>query len=112
MRQIDKLTSDAQQNYILVGEAGELINFTLRYLPRVLSWMIDISYKDFVSNGFVMTVSPNILHNYRNILPFGILVTSEDDLDPLYQNDFISGRIKVYLLNNADKLATEQGVFE
>ena len=111
MRLLDKLTEDAQQHYILMGEAGELIDFRLRFMPRVTRWEFDIAYRELNLKGAGLTVSPNVIRAYRNLIQFGLMVTSEDQLDPFYQNDFTTGRIKIYLLNNAEKLEIEQLVY-
>lgn len=99
MKRIDKLTDDADQSCVLISERGQNIPFHLRYLPTQNSWLFDISYQGWALNGAILTVSPNALRDFKNQIPFGLAVTSNDELDPFYLNDFSSQRIKIYLLS-------------
>lgn len=112
MKLLDQLDGTPKQQYNLAGENGELIGFFLYYMPTVQLWACDISYKDFITKGIIVTVSSNLLHNYANLLPFGLACTSADGLDPYYLTDFAEGRIKIYLLNTLDLAAVEREVFE
>lgn len=102
MQLIDRLTDDAIQQYNLLGDAGQQISFTLRYLPRQSRWLFDITYLDFTLNGVALTVALNALREFKNILNFGLAVSSTDGFEPQFIEDFLSGRIKIYLLNQAE----------
>lgn len=112
MRQITALTSDAKQKYVLVGENKEQIGFSLYYMPTQQSWFFDIDDGSFVLRGVQLGVGYNILRNYKNLLTYGLGVSSTDGLDPFYINDFINGRIKIFLLNAVEKELIEQVIYE
>lgn len=111
MRLIDKLTDDAAQQYTLISETGQSIQFFLRYIPTQQRWIFNLSYQGKILNGIALTASPNILRNFRNVLPFGLAVTSTDALDPLYLDDFASKRIKLYLLTSDEVETVEEVIF-
>ena len=101
-RLIDKLTDQARQSYTLVGESGEQIRFDLIFMPTQSAWMFNVGYLDFQLNGVFLTVMPCVLYNYRNILPFDIMCASSDGYEPQFIDDFINGRISLYLLTKAE----------
>ena len=111
MKIIDKLTDNAKQNLILIGENGEIIPFYIEYLSTQLGWMFNIAYADYRLNGALLQNSANCLRNYKNFLPFGLACISSTGAEPQNIDDFTSGRIKLYLLNSFDVETIEAGVF-
>ena len=112
MRLIDKLTAGARQEFTVVTEEGDEISLLLWYAASQQTWFFDVTSGDFVLQGAQLTVSLNILRAYNNILPFGFSVTSTDGEDPFYLDDFISGRIKLFLLSREDVDTIESDLFE
>jgi hypothetical protein len=102
MRLLDKLTAQPFQEYTVATEAGDLITLTLRYMPSQQCWAFGIVWGLFSLQGAQLTIAPNILYNYANIVPFGFMVTSTDTIEPSYLDDFSTGRIKVYVLEQSD----------
>lgn len=111
MLQINNITNDPRQTFILVGENQEHINFTLYYQPTQRGWFFDISYGSFSASGLRLSSSINALRQFRNLIPFGLLVLTEDGYEPYYLNDFESGRVTLYLLNANDVELIEENVF-
>lgn len=111
MLYINKLTSDAEQDVILTGIPNISIFMTLRFLPRVQRWIMNIEYNDFVLNGRAVTTTPNILRQFRNQIPFGIACVAASGLDPFQISDFASQACNLYLLNAADVQTVEQDFF-
>lgn len=102
MIKIDKLTADPSQQYTLISDSGQSIPFVLRYLPRQQQWVFGVAYGNLTLQGAILTCSPNIMRQYKNIIPFGISVISNDALDPCFIDDFTTGRISIYLLDAAE----------
>lgn len=103
MYQVTTITSDPLQQQVLVLPDGSLLTFTMRYAPQVYGWFMSFTYGDFVINNVRITVSPNILHQFRNQLPFGINCFSASvSREPTQQQDFSS---QLFQLNIID--ATE-----
>jgi len=111
MRFIDKLTSDAAQSYKLLTDDGSQFNFSLRYRPAIQCWTFDLTWKNYTVNGIRLVNSINLLRQWHDIFPFGLVITSTDILEPQYIDDFTSGRIKVYVLNATEILDIENRLF-
>lgn len=111
MKRLDRLTDSAKQRYIVPLDDGGSFTLHLQYMPRVQMWKADIQQGDFILNGILVTSYPNILRQYKNILQFGIMVAVEDGTDPRYQDDFVTGRAKMYVLNADDIAYIEERIF-
>lgn len=105
---LNKITAEAQQKFFLTGNVGQRIIMKLRYMPTQMLWLMDIEYGDFKTNGIAVTSSPNMLRNYKDLIPFGLACVTGDGLDPYYIDDFSSGRSAMYLLNAADVIEVEK----
>lgn len=111
MRQINKITDDAVQQFNLIGDAGQNISFLLYWVPTQEAWFCDIEYNTFIVNGVQLTVSPNLLRNYRNLINFGIGMASVDGYESLSIEDFITGRLTLYLLSQEEVQQIETLLF-
>jgi hypothetical protein len=105
------LTSQARQKLQIEGENREQITLTLEYLPRSQSWNFSIEYLEQVINGIRLTNSPNVLRQFKNTLPFGIMCSTNDGLDPFFITDFESGRATISLLNEEEVQEVEETVY-
>lgn len=111
MNILNKITNLPQQTFFLTGNAGQVITLALRFLPSQNSWIMDLSYGDFQANGIAVVASPNLLRNYRNIIPFGMACFVTDGLDPYYIDDFSSQRVALYLMDATDVQTVETQYF-
>lgn len=103
MTQITGLRASPFQSFNIPDpDKRKTIYFTLRFSPRTQSWVIDIEYEGFVSKGIKIVRGINILRRNINTLPFGLMVTVSDNLEPFLINDFSSGRVSLYLLTHAE----------
>lgn len=103
MKQITSITSDSKQlmTIPLDNNQGE-IEFRLYYLATQYSWYYDFTYKNYTSNGNKVVLNPNALRHLRKILPFGIAFYAEGNIEPYKQDDFLTGRVQMYILNPTD----------
>jgi hypothetical protein len=111
MIKLENLTDYPKQNFGIILETGEKINFSLEYEPVRKSWLYSVGYKDIIINNRNLIVSPNTLRQFRNILPFGVLVYSMDKLDPSFLTDFVNGRIEIYILNQSEIDYVESDIY-
>lgn len=111
MRIIESLTDDALQQHSIVLDDNSLVTLTLRYLPAVQRWSVDIVHDSLTVYGLFLSNHPNIIRQYKNNAIFGIAITVTDGTDPILQDDFISGRASLYVLNRADVLELESYLF-
>jgi hypothetical protein len=112
MNLINKLNSDPSQRAFLTGNAGQRIEINLRYLPTQSMWMVDFELDDFIVKNISLVCSPNLLRNYKNIIPFGIMVDTVDGQDPRGVTDFASQYAKLYLLSRDEVIAIEERLYE
>lgn len=107
MKQITSLIDSAKQSLTLVLDSGTNVPMTLTYVPSQKGWFYSLTYGDFGVTNRRLVVSPNCLRAFRDIIPFGLACLSLDGYEPIYQDDFSSGRITLFVLNEQDVVETE-----
>lgn len=107
MRQINAFTQDPKQNLTVVLEDGSKAQMSLRYVTNQAGWYYDLTYGSFSVANRRLVNSPNMLRQFRGVLPFGLALTVSDGYEPIYQDDFVTGRVLVYVLSQADVLGVE-----
>jgi len=108
---INTLTNNPIQQLTLTGIPTIQIGLTIRFMPRIEQWQMNISYAGFEADGIPILCSPNLLRQWRNIIPFGLACTNIYFLDPYTLQDFSSLNSSLYLLNSADVAAVEAALF-
>ena len=111
MLAVNSLTNDPTQQFVLNGIPGIQISITLRFMPRIQIWNMDVSWGTFTALGIPVLCSPNLLRQWRRIIPFGIACTDIYKLDPYTVNDFAVGDASFFLLNADDVAAVEDAFF-
>ena len=111
MLEINTITSSANQRFNLVLENNETVDFRLYYSGRVQAWFYDFTYDELTVNGSKVVLTPNALRNFRRIIPFGIAFASDGMTEPFLISDFVSGRIKMYVLNSDEVDEVESEIF-
>lgn len=103
MNLITNVTSDTLQTQKIILADGSQALLTLNFKPMQYGWFInELSYGNVTINGMRVCVSPNILFQFKNQLPFGIACFSTASREPSQQNDFVSGNANLYLLTAAE----------
>jgi len=106
MNLIQQITSAASQSQQITLSDGTILTLQLQFIPIQQGWYItSLTYQSFTLSGFRISNSGNILHQYRNQIPFGIACFSNDQREPSLQQDFSSGNSNLYLLSAAETLA-------
>lgn len=118
MTRVDNLGDEPDQIVRLVLDDGSIITLELIYRPTTQRWTFDLSWPGptaggpgLTVNGVNLCVLPNVLRPWRNNIPFGLLCSSTDGADPFYIEDFLSGRVSLYLMDAADLAAVEKQFF-
>lgn len=98
MYQLTNITNKAKQT--ITWSNGDLdVDLYFEYKPNQLGWFIDIKYQDLVNyRNIRVTTHRNLLRSYSAILPFGMMITTSDGLEPMGIDDFTSGYATVYIL--------------
>jgi hypothetical protein len=127
MKQIIEITNSPKQKMDIALEDGNqsftlLLEFSQTFIGYSC-WYFAIKYKDFLlGNDFVdtsitsptirLTTGINILRQFKNIIPFGISITTDDLSEPMLLNDFVSGRVLVHILNQSEVNDVENEFFK
>lgn len=92
-------------------EDGSIINLELKYFPAIQRWIINVTHETFTVNGINLCSSFNILRQWKNVIPFGIACLTIDTADPIFIDDFISGRASIFILNEEEIQLFEDYVY-
>ena len=102
MNKITTLSDDSDQTMGFLLADGSQVQFTFHYKLTVQRWFVDVSYKTFKAQNIGLSTHPNLLRVWRNTLPFGLLVWTADSTDPFMLEDFVSGRVMLYVLDSTN----------
>lgn len=105
MTKISVITSDVNQVFRLTISSGKYIDVTIRYVAQQTGWFISFDYGNFSLSNFRIITSGNFLHQFRNLIPFGLSCVVENNQEPMLQKDFSSGRAIMYYLNSDEVAA-------
>lgn len=111
MHQITTLTNEPIQRHQLVLDNNDTVDFRLYFSSRTQCWYFDFAYKELSVKCSKVVLSPNLLRNFRRIIPFGIAFASDGSTEPFRLDDFSSNRIKMYVLNSEDIESIEQEIY-
>lgn len=111
MQHITSITSKPKQKMTLVLENNETVDFYLYYLPRQMGWFYNFTYKNLTVNCSKAVLSPNVLRQFKRIIPFGIMFTADSFVEPFDIDDFSNGRVSMYILNSDEVKEIESEAF-
>lgn len=107
MDSLDNLTNDPNQIAKFVLADGSTVIMNMVYNPAVQRWVMNVLRGTFEVNSINISIHPNFMREWRNIIPFGIGCTTTDGADPVYLDDFANGRAVIHMLNALDVAAVE-----
>lgn len=99
MREFVGLTDLPKQSIKMQVENGDIVKVSFYYKENQQGWFFDIEYNNFSCKTTQLTNCPNIIRQFQNVLPFGISCSVNDGGEPWFLNDFLTGRVRVFLLN-------------
>lgn len=111
MTVIDNLSDYSNQLTTLILPDGTTADLSLVYNGSTQRWVWGLVYGTRVITDQGLCALPNILRQWKNLLPFGISCVSATQTDPIYQTDFATNRVQLYLLTAADVIAIERLVY-
>ncbi len=92
-----------QQQTLVLPSDGSSILMTLYFRPLQQGWFIDELTRDsFTVKGLRITNSPNMLNQWKNLIPFGLACFSDGMREPSLLEDFSSGASKLYILSEEE----------
>lgn len=108
---LDNITGFANQDLVVQLPNGETFNLHLVYEATTERWIFDLAYQDFSVNGVGLCCFPNIIRQWKNILPFGLACVTDDQTDPFTVDDFTIGRARMYVLTAEEVSVIETSIF-
>lgn len=108
---IQQITDDAFQEQNLILPDGTSLTLQMRFVPMQFGWVItSLVYGAFTLTGLRITVSPNMLRQFKNEIPFGLAcyANAQNNREPTQQEDFSSNNFSMYLLDETEVQAYEE----
>ncbi len=103
MYQIQQITNSPAQIHTLILQDGSALTINMRFVPMQKRWIItSMDYGSFSLKGLAITTSPNMLHQFRNQIPFGLACFVTGNREPSLQNDFQTEAAILYILSEAE----------
>ena len=102
-RQIENITDEPYQQHTVLIEEEEAV-LTLRFLPRVQAWSMDIEHPDWNMYGIRLSVGARMTQSAGRDFDFVCRDKSENRIDPFRVDDFATDRCRLYLLEPDDVL--------
>lgn len=113
MQLLDNLTDAADQFMIFPLLDGSLVQLEFFYRSGIERWSVDIIHPTIPGgaiHGFTICQGPNILRQWRNLIPFGMCVISGDGLDPTQSTDFLNGVCQIFMLDAIEVAQVEEEI--
>jgi len=111
MKKISTLSSQPSQQLTFVLDNGNSFVLSLKYQPTQEQWIYNIETENFSLKGARLVNSSNILHQYKNILDFGIACISQDEVDPFLDTDFTT-RTELFVMDKNDIEQVESNIIK
>lgn len=111
MKIIQGITDTPNQTIVLTLLDGSSVVLTLAYRAQQQGWFFDLTYGDFISRGNRLVSGPNVLRQYRDLIPFGLMVATVNKQEPQIQTVFADGLTSLYLLEGADVEEVEATIY-
>jgi len=101
MYQLNGILATAEQtmNFPMPDGSGT-IYFTFHYHPTTQNWYMDLTFNTHIINGIKLRRDLNALYQWRKILPFGINIDIISGYEPMFIDDFSSGRVLFNILTS------------
>lgn len=117
MNFIEGLTDQPVQTSNVILSDGSRVTLYLEYKPQQGGWFYSLSWpgtnNPFVLNNCRLVCSPNIIRQFRDLVPFGFAVIAEpQNIDPIGQGCFVDGTCELILLDEADVEDVEATLFK
>lgn len=108
IRVLSTLTDNAYQSISFVTNKGEKVTLTFRFIPSQETWFFDVESNSLTISGLALTSFVNLLDPYHNNISWGMYVWSQDGFDPWRIDDFVTGRIRVAVIEDLEYAVIEE----
>jgi hypothetical protein len=102
MRQITTLNNFYKQVFRVSIDGYSAVEISLEFKPQQYAWFMSLTWGDFSLNNERVAIAPNLLRQFKNILPFGIMISNNVTIvDPFSVDAWLSG-LEMYLLSESE----------
>lgn len=102
MRQITTLNDTSKQQFRFSIDGYDAAEIYLEFKPQQEGWFMNLIWGDvFTLNQTRVVVSPNLLRQFVNVLPFGITIVGPEAIDPFSIDAWLNGW-EFYVLDQDD----------
>lgn len=112
---VSQVSDNAFQTMVLQMPDGSTGALNLYYRASAPRWFFDFLHPALPQGGPKgngLTLSPNLLRPWKNLVPFGLACVTLDGQDPVGSEDFINGDATLYVLDETGVLTIEANVFK
>lgn len=98
---INNLTAAGNQTSLAILSDGSSVSLTFKYRAAIQRWTVDVTRGIFIAKGIGLASGPNLLRLWRNVIPFGLAVTTKDGTDPFMADDLTGSppRVTITMLD-------------
>lgn len=107
MREIGSLNDSPKQKFRYSLDGYEPVEFTIEFREQQYSWFMNMVWGDFSMYNERIAIAPNLLRQFRNTLPFGIMIIGPDNVDPFSVTAWMDGW-KFIMLDETDVADIEE----
>jgi len=79
----------------------------ISYWAQQQGWYYNFTHPLLTQGWRRMVSSPNMLRQFRGFINFGLYLNTSDGYEPVFLEDFASGRAQLYQLNAQDIVSCE-----
>lgn len=94
---INNLTAAGNQTTVAILADGSAVTLRFLYRAAIQRWTVDITRGSFIAKAVGLSTNPNLLRIWRNIIPFGLAVSTKDGTDPFMADDLTGNPPRVII---------------
>ena len=103
MLRINQITSYPNQSQNVVLPDGTFFSIQIEFVPMQLGWFItNFAYQTFTLSGLRICVLPDLLYQFKNLVPFGLACATNEKREPTQQQDFASNAFQLYVVTQQE----------
>lgn len=99
---IQGITTDALQTQSLILPDNTSVDLKLYFSLIQQGWFASLTYINFEINNMRVTNSPNMLRQFKNLIPFGMACITVGGREPTQNQDFATAAANLYVLSAAE----------
>lgn len=110
MRKITTLNNFYKQIFRVSIDGYSAVEISLEFKPQQFAWFVSLTWGTFSLNNERVAISPNLLRQFKNIIPFGIMISNTTAvIDPFSKDSWLEGW-EMYILSE-DELVEVEAIY-